>query len=124
MQRHLLVLDQNNESLELADEIMYYGYSDVQITSDCNAVYQIAKRSHPDLVILDFLSIDENAKTVCSNFKQDRELAKIPVILLSDYVSKMVDVNQYSCDAMFMKPYDAEQLALSIQLLVELKAAV
>lgn len=124
MQKHLLVLDQNNDSLELADEIMYYGYSDVQITSDCNAVFQIAKSSRPDLVILDFSSVDENAKLVCSHFKQDSELSKIPVIMLSDYVSKKVDVHQYSCDAMFMKPYDAEQLALNIQLLVDLKAAV
>lgn len=124
MQKHLLVLDQNNESLELADEIMYYGYSDVQITSDCNAVYQIAKTSRPDLVILDFSSIDENARLICNNFKQDRELANVPVILLSDYISKRVDVNQYICDAMFMKPYDAEQLAINIQLLIDLKAAV
>ncbi len=124
MQKHLLVLDQNNESLELADEIMYYGYSDVQITSDCNAVFQIAKLSRPDLIILDFSSVDDHAKVVCNNFKQDSELAKVPVILLSDYVTKKVDVHQYSCDAMFMKPYDAEQLALNIQSLVDIKAAV
>jgi DNA-binding response OmpR family regulator len=124
MQKYLLILDQNNESLELADEIMYYGYSDVQITSDCNAVYQLAKLSRPDLVILDFSSIDENAKNVCSSFKQDSDFAKIPVIVLSDYISKKVDVNQYSCDAMFLKPYDAEQLAINIQSLVDLKAAV
>lgn len=124
MQKHLLVLDHNNESIGLADEMMYYGYSAVQITSDHNAVYGIAKNNKPDLVILDFLMMDEKVKNVCHNLKQDADLAGVPVIVLSAFMGKQDDIQQYQCDAVFMKPYDDEQVASSIQSLIQLKAAV
>lgn len=124
MQKHLLVLDHNNESMGLADEMMYYGYSDVNITSDYKAIYGIAKDTKPDLVILDFLMMDENVKNVCNNLKDDVDLAGVPVIVLSAFMSKQVDIQQYNCDAVFMKPYDDEQVASSIQSLLQLKAVV
>lgn len=124
MQKHLLVLDHNNESIGLADEMMYYGYSAVQITSDYNAVYGIAKNDKPDLVILDFLMMDEKVRNVCQNLKEDADLAGVPVIVLSGNISKQDDMLQYPCDAVFMKPYDEEQLASRIQSLIQLKAAV
>ncbi|QJD96296.1 response regulator [Mucilaginibacter robiniae] len=118
MPKRILLLDNNNDGLNLADEMMYYGYSDVHITSNCESVYSIAKSFQPDLIILDFLLINEQAKAVCHSVKQDDVLKNIPVVLISGHINKKTELSRDSYDALFIKPLNPETLALNINYLV------
>jgi CheY-like chemotaxis protein len=118
MQKRILLLDNNNDSLDLADEMMYYGYSDVHITSDYASVYDIAKNYRPDLIILDFLLINEQAQAVCNSVKQDETLKNVPVVLISAYVNRKTELSRDSYDALFIKPLNTETLASNINYLI------
>ncbi|MDT3404103.1 response regulator [Mucilaginibacter terrae] len=118
MQKRILLLDNDGDLLRLADDMMYYGYSDVHITSDSHSVYSIAKNYKPDLIILDFLLIEERDASICETFKHDEEFKDVPVILISAYQNKKIDLESFSHDALFMKPLDTEKLASAINYLV------
>lgn len=118
MQKRILLLDRDGDLLQLADEMMYYGYSDVHITADSNAVYELAKDCRPDVIILDLLLSDGDVADVCRHIKQDDSFKGVPVILISATNGKNPDLDEYCPDAFFIKPLDTEILASKINYLI------
>ena len=59
-QKRILVLDKDNRVLSVVDEMMQYGDWDVSITYDPYAVFDKAKTCKPDIIILDYLLLDND----------------------------------------------------------------
>lgn len=60
------------------------GYKFIQVTEGKKAL-EIAKKEKPDLILLDILMNDINGIEVLKQFKKDKELAEIPVIIVTNY---------------------------------------
>jgi len=114
----ILVLDKNSRMLSVIDDIMYYGDFNVHLTFDPNAIYDKAKMINPDLIILDYLLVDNDCELVCRDFKDDKQLCNVPIIIVTDFKTKKAQADSYKCDALFVKPLDMEVLASRIEYLM------
>ena len=117
-QKRILVLDKDSRLLSVVDEIMYYGDWDVRTTYDPYSLFDIAKTYRPDLIILDYLLLDNDCALICQDFKEDNELQKLPIIIITAYKTKKANADSFKCDALFIKPLDMEVLASRIEYLI------
>lgn len=109
--KKILLLDKGNRVLNAVDELLSSGEWDLRITFDPDALYELACRNKPDLIILDYLLIDQDCALVCQDFKDDADLCSIPIIIVTAYKTKKVTEQAYQCDALFVKPLDMEVLS-------------
>lgn len=116
--KRVLVLDKDTRLMDAVDDVLALGGWDVSITFDPNAVYDLAKEQQPDLVILDYLLIDNNCNLICNDFKEDPELRSVPIIIVTAYKNRKVKAAQYHCDALFVKPLDVSMVASRIDYLL------
>lgn len=112
------MLDKDTRLLGAVDEILSSGEWDISITFDPNAVYDLAKDQQPDLVILDYLLVDNDCALICQDFKEDPKLNSIPIIIVTAYKSRKIKEAAYKCDALFVKPLDFSVLANRIDYLM------
>jgi len=117
-QKRILVLDNGGRMLSVVDEIMLYGDFDVHTVYDADAVCDKARAIHPDLILLDYLLLNNDCIQVCNDLKEEAQLSNIPVIVVSAYRSRKVRSDAYKCDALFVKPMDMEVLASHIDYLM------
>jgi len=117
-QKRILVLDNSGRMLSVVNEIMHYGDFDILTVYDPNAICDKAKAMHPDLIILDYLLLNNECEQVCNDLKEEEGLENIPVIVVSTYRSKKILSAAYRCDALFLKPMDMEVLASRIDYLM------
>jgi len=115
--KQILILDKDNRILSVVDDIMHLGEFDIHITFDPNAVFDKAKSMQPDLVILDYLLLNDECAEICNDFKKDAELRSVPLIVVSAYKSKKIRQEEYNCDALFVKPLDVSLFASKIDYL-------
>ena len=114
MNKKMLLLDRGNDILGLAHEIMFYGYSDMHITSDLNAVCEIAKAYLPDIVLLDFVFANENFDEIRQQFKNNESLKNIPLIVISTAYNKVFSNDWRESDTTYIKPLDNQDFATQI----------
>jgi len=110
-QKRILVLDNGGRMLSIVDEIMLYGDFDIHIVYDPDAVCDKARSITPDLILLDYLLLNNDCKQVCNDLRDEQMLKNIPVIVISAYRNRKVRNDAYNCDALFVKPMDMEVLA-------------
>ena len=110
MVKRILVLDDNQDILEMVKEVLSYEHFDVCTTCTSNNILQLAHDYHPDLVILDYLLNDGNGGEICKQFKADKELSNIPVIIFSAYFQHDVNFAALGCEAVIAKPFDLKEL--------------
>ena len=104
--KYILVLDKDNRILSVVDDLMHLGNFEVHITYDPNAVYDSAKAMKPDLVILDYLLLNNECQEICRDFKEDADLQSVPIIVVTSYKSKKILAEAYKCEALFVKPLE------------------
>ena len=117
-QKRILVLDNGGRMLPVVDDIMDYGDFDVHTIYDAEMVCDKAKLLHPDLIILDYLLLNNDCQLVCQDLREELELKNILVIVVSAYRNKKVKSDAYKCDALFVKPMDMGLLASHIDYLM------
>jgi DNA-binding response OmpR family regulator len=117
-QKRILVLDKNDRIISVVDEIMNYGDWEVYTTYDPNAVFDIAKTYLPDLIILDYLLLDNDCEVICQDLRDDVDFKSVPIIIVTTYKTRKVNAVSFKCDALFIKPLDMEVLASRIEYLM------
>lgn len=117
-QKRILVLDKDNRLLSVVDEIMCYGDWDISTTYDPNSVYNMAQTYKPDLIILDYLLLDNDCALICQDIKDDAALHDTPIIVVTAYKTRKARADYYKCDALFIKPLDIEVLASRMDYLI------
>jgi len=117
-QKRILVLDKNNRIQSVVDEMLYYADWQVAVTYDPNSVYDKAKTYQPDLIILDYLLLDNDCAVICQDFKDDAELQSVPIIVVTNYKTKKARADFFKCDALFIKPLDMTVLASRMEYLM------
>lgn len=116
--KRILVLDKDSRLVDPVDDVLAGGGWDVQFTYDPNAVFDLAKANRPDLVILDFLLLDSECKTICDDFRSDPDLQSVPIMVVTRYKTRKTSQAAYQCDALFVKPVDVGIVASHIDYLM------
>lgn len=109
--KHILVLDKDNHLLSVVDDLACLGNFEIHITYDPGAVYDKAKDLKPDLIILDYLLLNNECQEICQDFKEDIHLNGVPIIVVTAFRSKKIRAEAYKCEALFVKPLDVSLFA-------------
>ena len=117
-QKKILVLDKDNRILSVVDEMMHYGDWQVRTIYDPYSVHDVAQSYQPDLIILDYLLLDNDCALICQDFKDDTQLQNIPIIIVTAYKTKKANADSFKCDALFIKPLDMQVLASRMEYLM------
>lgn len=84
---------------------------------DGEAALELARREHPDLIILDLMLPKADGYEVCAGLKKDPNCLKIPVVILSaraqDADKKMGE--EVGAAAYITKPFDTQELMAKIR---------
>jgi DNA-binding response OmpR family regulator len=85
---------------------------------------ELAKRQHPDLIILDWLMPGLNGIEVLKALRASAELSAIPVIMMTVKVepSAQAEGRAMGVIAYLTKPFDSDKLMETVQKALELKA--
>lgn len=82
-QKKLLLIDDNEDVLTtLTDRLESEGYLVLQASSGQMGI-DMAQQEHPDLIILDIMMPHMSGHQVWSYFQHDKELKKIPFLILT-----------------------------------------
>jgi len=86
----------------------------------------IAKKEHPDVILLDIMMPGMDGFETCRLLKSDPELRNIPIILLSSIGHKTenrIKGLETGADAVMSKPFDPGELASQIHVMLRIKRA-
>ncbi len=83
------------------------------------------EQNRPDVVITDVIMPDQDGYSVCSQIKQNAELAGIPVVLMSGVVNKSVADKAVAvkADELIRKPFQPQELIGRVKTLLAPKIA-
>ena len=117
MAKKILVVDDEKDIIKLLEiRLKGHGFELISASNGAHAVEQV-RAEEPDLVILDVMMPSPNGFQVCRMMKDDPELRRIPVILLT---AKANESDKFwgmesGADAYETKPYDFTSLFKKIQ---------
>ncbi len=85
MKQERILIVEDDESIRevLAMTLVAEGYESPLSAADGNEALVLARRHLPDLILLDLMLPGVDGFTVCETLKADRELRRIPVIMLT-----------------------------------------
>jgi DNA-binding response OmpR family regulator len=120
----LIVEDNPNYAKITEKRLLKAGYS-VVITTDGLNGYGMARKLHPDLILLDLMLPDLDGHKVCRLIKFDRNLRRIPIIIFTSrdtaFDRKIAALSR--ADAFLTKTTAPEKMMEVIQLQIAKTAA-
>lgn len=115
MSKKILIIDDQNDTLDLLKEIFEdEGYQVTALPYTDDIIRSIAQYQ-PNLVMLDFLLAGINGGELCHQLKTNSLSAHIPVIMLSGYPRVLESLGSYGADAFIAKPFDLAHLTDSVK---------
>src|SRR5688572_8379689 len=118
--RVLITQDDPSQAQHLAHFLAAEGY-EVASAPDGRQALAMAQRDKPNLVISDAQTAGMTGYELCAQIKNDRQLADVPVILLTHLSDPQDVIRGLECraDNFVLKPFDAEQLIRRIRYLLD-----
>lgn len=79
----VLVVDDDTESLELAETVLSREGIEVMTATDGEEARKMAVSNHPDLIVLDVMMPAANGWETCDAIRSVPELARVPIVFLT-----------------------------------------
>jgi len=119
MERILIVEDDLSTLRMLAASVEQAGYR-VIAEQTAAAALDLARREHPDLIVLDLLLPDESGLAVCRSLRALGETRSIPILMVTslDKPSDKVSGLDQGADDYMVKPVDVTELLARIRALL------
>jgi DNA-binding response OmpR family regulator len=121
----ILVIEDNADMRYFLSEKLSE-YYDVLAAADGEEGVQIAKESHPDLILSDVMMPKKDGYEVCRELKNDPDTASLPILLLTakaDLPSKLEGF-QSRADDYLIKPFNADELLARVRTQIERRNSV
>lgn len=116
MAKKILVVDDEEYIVELLEiNLKQQGYDTISAYSGIQALEQ-AKRTRPDLILLDIMMPDMDGLETCRKLREDRVLKKVPIIMLSaksEETDKVIGLG-VGADDYITKPFGIRELLARI----------
>ncbi len=112
----ILIVDDSPTTQRIIRLAVEAGGYQVLTASDGDEAIDVARREHPDLVVLDIILPKRNGFQVCRHLKAFPETCGIKVVLLSSKSHEM-DIlwgKRQGADGYLTKPFESEQLLACI----------
>lgn len=122
----VLVVDDSPTAQRLIRVAVEAGGYRVLTASDGDEAIDVARREHPDLVVLDIILPKKNGFQVCRHLKGLPETCGIKVVLLSSKSHEM-DIlwgKRQGADGYLTKPFESEQLLACIASTLQAESAM
>ena len=120
----VLIVDDNPQILELLEAYLAPLQPNVTTAADGNAAIQAVQRDRPDIVLLDVMMPKRSGFEVCRHIKNDKNLAQIPVILITA-LNELADVErgrESGADGFLSKPVNKLELLERVETLLKTRA--
>jgi len=118
----ILIVDDDLEGQKVLGYLLSkYGYK-LEFADDGEEGLKKAQEIEPDLILLDIMLPGIDGFTVCQFIRQDKRLAKVPIVMvtaLEDSKSRRLAI-EAGADDFISKPYDLIELRARIQNIVKL----
>jgi DNA-binding response OmpR family regulator len=115
MEKHILVVDDDQDVLEIFRDILVNEGYKVTIFAEVDEIADAMQACKPDLVIVDFLLQGINGGELCSQIKRNEQTSHVPVILTSAHPRVLLSLGDYHCDEFLEKPFDINYLTERIK---------
>jgi two-component system phosphate regulon response regulator PhoB len=125
MGNRILVVDDEPDLLELVRVNLTQAGYDVETADTGRGGLDRARRSRPDLLVLDVMLPDLSGTEVCRQIRSDRELHDVPVLMLtakSEEVDRVVGL-ELGADDYVTKPFSPRELTLRVGAILRRTAA-
>jgi DNA-binding response OmpR family regulator len=117
MNKKIVVVDDDVVTLQTLEKILVKSDFYVFSAPDGEAAYQLVKKERPDILVSDMLIPKLHGLELCRKVKEDPELAKTKVILISAvYKSQSFrgEMQQSGADGFLEKPINTAELMIRI----------
>ena len=112
----ILIIDDDIQTTKLLELLLTErGYETTSVNDSSRAI-QVAKSTHPDLIILDLMMPEPDGFKVCRMLREDTQFIFTPILIvtaLDDTDSKIVAFGA-GADHYIIKPYDVDELSTTI----------
>ncbi|MEM8750109.1 MAG: response regulator [Pseudomonadota bacterium] len=106
MGKTVMIVEDNELNMKLFNDLLEaQNYSTIQTSNGLEAL-DLARRHHPDLILMDIQLPEVSGLEVTKWLKEDDELARIPVIAVTAFAMKGDEerIRQGGCEAYISKP--------------------
>jgi PleD family two-component response regulator len=113
----VLIVDDNPSNLRLLSAVLTKEGYDVRKALSGSMALQVALNAPPDLMLLDIMMPDMDGYSVCKLFKEQPNLAEIPVIFLSALDEAFDKVRAFRAGGAdyITKPFQLEEVLARVQ---------
>jgi DNA-binding response OmpR family regulator len=113
--KRVLIVDDDTSILEALElTFQSFGYQTKTLAS-AEEILVAIKSYKPDVIILDVLLSGVDGKVVCSNLKANKEVAGIPVIMVSAHPDLRKSAESCGADDYLEKPFDLDNLIQKVE---------
>ena len=116
--KKILIVDDDKDLLQVLEKRVSSAGYQVLATGKGNEALSLAKKEHPNLILLDIMMPDLDGGRVAEILKTDPQTKDIPIIFLTALFTKGEEAKQGHTigDNVFVaKPYDSEELLEEIK---------
>ena len=119
-QKRILVVDDDPGDIGYLKKILNSDYILIEANDGLQAL-KIAKREHPDLILLDVMMPNTSGYTVCAHLKGNPDTKDIPVVMvtgLGTEINKEIG-KELGANGYLVKPVKSDQLRSIISKFIE-----
>jgi two-component system, cell cycle response regulator DivK len=125
MSKRILIVEDNDLNMKLLHDLLeVHGYVTLQ-TKDGMAALKLARKHHPDLILMDIQLPDVSGLEVTKWIKGDDDLKTIPIIAVTAFVMKGDEeqIREGGCEAYIAKPISVVNLLRTVRRLLNQEQA-
>jgi DNA-binding response OmpR family regulator len=111
----ILLVDDERDLVDVCEIVLEEEGYEVDHLIDGRSALELARRTHPALVILDWIMTDGNGEDVLRQLRSDPATARIPVLMMSAIHDGGTMARMYGADGFLKKPFTAEALLSAVQ---------
>ncbi|MBI4067654.1 response regulator [Candidatus Gottesmanbacteria bacterium] len=110
MTKHILIIDDDLEILEVIKIVLEEKGYEVTTLSDGNSLTQKLQLNIPDLILLDIWMSGIDGPEIAKSLKSDEKTKKIPIIMISANNEGARLAKEVQAEEFLAKPFDIDDL--------------
>jgi two-component system cell cycle response regulator DivK len=120
LQKKVLIVEDNDLNMKLFNDLLEaHGYDTVQTNNGAEAL-ELARRHHPNLILMDIQLPEISGLEVTRWIKQDNELRGIPIVAVTAFAMKGDEekIRDGGCEAYIAKPISVASFLQTVERLL------
>jgi len=120
MPKHILIVEDDSDMVELLHLALTQAGHTTSVAATGTEALSMARRSPPDLVLLDLILPEVNGFDVCETLRREPATASVPVIMITALPGELPRLAgvEMGAAAYFNKPFRIEDLVARVEALV------